>query len=306
MSFFLKRLITLFPVLFGVVTLSFFFIHFIPGDPVEIMLGESARVADKAQLRKELGLDQPITTQYFLFLKNLSQLDLGSSLQSKKPVLSEVLEKLPASLELGLATLLFSLAIGVPLGVISAMKKNGFWDWSFSTLALIGLSSPAFWLAPLLIWLFALKLNWFPVSERGGLPHLVLPTLTLASGIAALFLRLTRSSLLETLNEDYMKTAKAKGLSTFKIFFVHGLSNSLFPLLTTFGMVLGSLITGTVIVETLFDWPGLGTLLFQAIQNRDYPMVQGCVLFVSSLYVLVNTLTDITYQFLHPQVSVDS
>ena len=186
------------------------------------------------------------------------------------------------------------------------MKKNGFWDWIFSTLALIGLSSPAFWLAPLLIWLFALELNWFPVSERGGLAHLALPTMTLASGIAALFLRLTRSSLLETLNEDYMTTAKAKGLSTFKIFFIHGLSNSLFPLLTTFGMVLGSLITGTVIVETLFDWPGLGTLLFQAIQNRDYPMVQGCVLFVSILYVLVNTLTDLVYQVLHPQVRLDS
>jgi peptide/nickel transport system permease protein len=305
MSFLFKRLLTLLPVLLGVITLSFFFIHMIPGDPIEIMLGDSARPSDQAQLRQELGLDQPLLKQYGIYLGNLVRLNFGQSIQSQKPVLSEVLAHLPPSLELGMFSLLVSLVIGIPLGVVAAIRVDRGLDHLLNFFALVGLSAPAFWLAPLLIWFFSLKLNWFPVSERGSFVHLILPSMTLASGLIALFLKMTRASMLETMDEDYMRTAKAKGLGVVTIFFSHGLSNALFPLLTTFGMVLGSLITGTVIVETLFDWPGLGTLLFEAIQNRDYPMVQGCVLLISLMYVTINTLTDISYQYFHPKVKLD-
>ena len=305
MNFFLKRILSTLPVIFGVFTITFFLIHMIPGDPIDIMLGDNASTMDKELLRKELGLDQPLLTQYGQFLTKLSQGDLGTSLQSKRPVLEEIKKRFPATLELTLATLFFSLLIGIPLGVWAALKKDTYTDKALLIFGMVGLSMPAFWLGPILIWLFALEIDLFPVSERGTVGHVILPALTLSSGIIAILLRMTRTSMLDVIREDYIRVARAKGVTFFKLYFFHALINAIFPLLTIIGILLGALLTGTVIIETIFDWPGIGTLIFDAIQQRDYPVVQGCVLVISIIYVLVNFLTDISYKVFNPKVSFD-
>ena len=305
MNFFVKRLLSMIPVIIGVVCISFFLIHMIPGDPVDIMLGDNANLSDKENLRKELGLDLPIGVQFKNYINDLLHFDLGRSLQTKRPVLAEIKARIPATLELTLATLFFSLLIGIPLGVIAALNKDKFVDKSLLILGMVGLSMPAFWLGPLLIWLFALQIDIFPVSERGTIGHVILPALTLSSGIVAILLRMTRTSMLDVIKEDYIRVAKAKGLNSFKLYFIHALINAIFPLLTIIGLILGALLTGTVIIETIFDWPGIGTLIFEAIQQRDYPMVQGCVLVISLVYVLVNFLTDLSYKAFNPKVSFD-
>ncbi len=305
MNFLTKRILSTIPVVIGVVTISFFLIHMIPGDPIDIMLGDNASLADKDSLRKELGLDLPLATQFKNYIFDLTQLDLGRSLQTQRPVLLEIKERVPATLELTLATLFLSLFIGIPLGVIAALNKDTNVDRSLLILGMIGLSMPAFWLGPLLIWVFALKIDLFPVSERGTIGHVILPALTLSSGIIAILLRMTRTSMLDVIREDYIRVAKAKGLNSFKLYFVHALINAIFPLLTIIGLILGALLTGTVIIETIFDWPGIGTLIYEAIQQRDYPVVQGCVLVISLIYVLVNLLTDLSYKVFNPKVSFD-
>ncbi len=305
MNFVLKRILSTLPVVAGVVTISFFLIHMIPGDPVDIMLGDNASLTDKDQLREELGLNLPLGTQFKNYLIDLGQLDLGRSLQTQRPVLEEIKERVPATLELTLATLFFSLVIGIPLGVIAALKKDSATDKTLLIVGMLGLSMPAFWLGPLLIWLFALKIDLFPVSERGTIGHVILPALTLSSGIVAILLRMTRTSMLDVIREDYIRVARAKGVHFFKLYFVHALINAIFPLLTIIGLILGALLTGTVIIETIFDWPGIGTLIFEAIQQRDYPVVQGCVLVISLVYVLVNFLTDLSYKVFNPKVSFE-
>lgn len=305
MNFFFKRLLSTIPVVFGVVTISFFLIHMIPGDPVDIMLGDNASPMDKNLLRKELGLDQPIATQFSQFLHKLSHFDLGRSLQTKRPVWEEIKSRIPATLELTLATLFFSLLIGIPMGVFAALKKDTAVDKALLIFGMLGLSMPAFWLGPILIWIFALKIDFFPVSERGTIGHVILPALTLSSGIIAILLRMTRTSMLDVIKEDYIRVARAKGVHFFKIYFFHALINAIFPLLTIIGLLLGALLTGTVIIETIFDWPGIGTLIFEAIQQRDYPVVQGCVLVISLTYVSVNFLTDLSYKIFNPKVSFD-
>ena len=305
MNFFFKRLLSTIPVVFGVVTISFFLIHMIPGDPVDIMLGDNASPMDKNLLRKELGLDQPIATQFSQFLHKLSHFDLGRSLQTKRPVWEEIKSRIPATLELTLATLFFSLLIGIPMGVFAALKKDTAVDKALLIFGMLGLSQPEFWLGPILIWIFALKIDFFPVSERGTIGHVILPALTLSSGIIAILLRMTRTSMLDVIKEDYIRVARAKGVHFFKIYFFHALINAIFPLLTIIGLLLGALLTGTVIIETIFDWPGIGTLIFEAIQQRDYPVVQGCVLVISLTYVSVNFLTDLSYKIFNPKVSFD-
>lgn len=305
MIFLIKRIVSTIPVILGVVSITFFLIHLIPGDPVDIMLGDNASMSDKEALRKELRLDLPLEVQFKKYIISLVHLDFGRSLQTQKPVAQEIRQRLPATLELTLVTLFFSLLIGIPLGVIAALKKDTVVDRSFLFLGMLGLSMPAFWLGPLLIWIFALKINWLPVSERGTFGHVILPALTLSSGIVAILLRMTRTSMLEVIGEDYIRVAKAKGLSFFKLYFYHALINAIFPLITILGLLLGALLTGTVIIETIFDWPGVGTLIFESIQNRDYPVVQGCVLVISLIYVLVNMLTDLCYRYFNPKVSFD-
>ncbi len=301
-SYLLRRLSLAVPVVAGVVTLVFLLIHLIPGDPVEIMLGESALPADREALRESLGLNRPILEQYGRFLWGLCRGDLGGSLQQRRPVSELIRAHYPATLELTFAAMLLSLLIALPAGVLSGIRQYSLWDHSTMFIALLGVSMPNFWLGPLLIWVFSIQLGWFPVSGRQGLAHLVLPALTLGASMAAIVARMTRSSVLEVLREDYVTTARAKGLSEFRVVWKHVLRNAMLPVLTIVGLQFGALLAGSIITETIFSWPGLGTLLVKAIQTRDYPLVQGCVLVIALSYVAVNLLTDILYGVIDPRI----
>jgi peptide/nickel transport system permease protein len=301
-SYLFRRFFLVLPVVLGVVTLVFLLIHLIPGDPVEIMLGESALPADREALREALGLDRPILEQYGAFMWGLCRGDLGESLQQRRPVSALIREHYPATLELTLAAMLISLVIALPAGILSGIRQYSCWDHSTMFLAMLGVSMPNFWLGPLLIWVLSIQLGWFPVSGRGGIAHLVLPALTLGASMAAIVARMTRSSVLEVLREDYVMTARAKGLSEPRIILKHVLRNAMLPVLTIVGLQFGALLTGSIITETIFSWPGLGTLMVKAIQTRDYPVVQGCVLVIALSYVLVNLLTDVLYGVIDPRI----
>jgi peptide/nickel transport system permease protein len=301
-SYLFRRLSLAVPVVAGVVTLVFLLIHLIPGDPAEIMLGESALPADREALRESLGLDRPILEQYGSFLRGLCRGDLGGSLQQRRPVSELIRAHYPATLELTFAAMLISLLIALPAGVVSGIRQYSLWDHSTMFVALLGVSMPNFWLGPLLIWVFSIQLGWFPVSGRQGLAHLVLPALTLGASMAAIVARMTRSSVLEVLREDYVTTARAKGLSEFRVVWKHVLRNAMLPVLTIVGLQFGALLAGSIITETIFSWPGLGTLMVEAIQTRDYPVVQGCVLVIALSYVAVNLLTDILYGVIDPRI----
>ncbi len=300
--FFLQRIFTTIPIVFGVVTFTFLLIHFIPGDPVDIMLGDQASLIDRQALQKELGLDKPILEQYISFLSGLIRLDLGRSLLNQRPVINEILSTLPATIELTLATMFWTILIGIPLGMIAAVKQYSFIDNMVLVIGLLGMSIPHFWLGPMLILLFSIQLDLLPVSERGGLEHLILPSLSLGLALSAILMRMTRASVLEVIKSDYIRTAKAKGLSPFFIYFKHALRNALIPIITIIGLQFGALITGAVITETIFDWPGIGTLFYNSIQQRNYPLVQGCILFISLSYVIVNFATDIVYTMVNPKI----
>ncbi len=301
-SYLVRRLLLALPVVLGVATLVFLLIHLIPGDPVEIMLGETALPADRDALREALGLDRPILEQYGSFLWGLCRGDLGVSLQQRRPVTALIREHYPATLELTLAAMLISLLIALPAGILSGIRQYSFLDHSTMFLALLGVSMPNFWLGPLLIWVFSIQLGWFPVSGKGGLAHLLLPALTLGASMAAIVARMTRSSVLEVLREDYVMTARAKGLPEARIILKHVLRNAMLPVLTVVGLQFGALLAGSIITETIFSWPGLGTLMVKAIQTRDYPVVQGCVLVIALSYVLVNLLTDLLYGVIDPRI----
>lgn len=302
MRFLLRRLGLVAPSLIGVITLSFFLIHLIPGDPVDVVLGEQADPRDRANLRRELGLDLPIWQQYENYLLNLAKLDFGRSAHSKRPVFGEIANRFPATAELSIAALTLALLWGLPLGVWSAARLHSWRDRLGSFLGLVGMSVPGVFLGPALVYIFSMRLGLLPVSERGGLDHLILPALSLSLPLGAVILRMTRAAMLEVVNEDYMRTARSKGVSENAVYFHHGLRNALIPIVTVVGLQLGALLTGTVITETIFDWPGLGTLLFTAIQQRDYPTVQGCVLFIACVYVFVNFVTDLAYGVVNPRV----
>ncbi len=304
MNYWLKRLLSVIPVTLGIVTICFFVIHLIPGDPTDLILGDRTSSLEKEAFQKEFGLDLPLYKQYGSFLKKLVHLDLGRSLYSRARISEKIRTRFPATLELSLAALFLTLLIGIPLGVMSAVKKGHFIDHILMVYSMLVLSIPGIFLAPVLIWFFSIKLNLLPVSERGGLEHLILPTLSLALPLGAVMMRVTRISLLNVLNEQYIRTSYAKGLPFFRIYFRHALKNALIPIVTIFGLQLAALITGTVITETIFDWPGIGTLLLEGIEQRDYPLVQGCVLFISVLYIVVNLITDLSYGFINPSVKV--
>jgi peptide/nickel transport system permease protein len=303
-AFLLRRLAAAFGVVLGVVLLTSVLIHLVPGDPVELMLGESATAGDRAALRARLGLDRPVHEQVLSQLSRLSRLDLGESLHSRRPVGALVAERLPATVELAVAALAVAVAVAIPLGILAARRRGGPADGAAMGLALLGLSVPSFWLGPLLILVFSVGLGWTPVSGREGWSSLVLPTLTLGTGMAAVLARMLRGSLLETLSEDYVRTARAKGLPEGEVIRRHALRNAALPVVTVFGMQAGALLAGAVITETVFAWPGIGSLLVEAIARRDYPVVQGCVLLISTSYVLVNALTDLAYAWLDPRVRV--
>lgn len=298
----MNRLLSAVVVMLGVACLVFLLIHLIPGDPVEVILGERARPADREALRQALGLDRPLLMQLGQFFQSLAHLDLGTSLYSHRPVTELLAERLPATVELALASLLVAALIAFPLGILAAVRRGTVWDRLATSLALVGASVPSFWLGPVLILVFSVGLGWFPVSGREGLASLVLPALTLGSAMAAILSRMVRAALLEVLGEDYIRTAWAKGLSPGQVIGRHALRNALLPLITVLGLQLGALLGGAVITEVVFSWPGIGQLTVEAIQRRDYPVVQGCILLISLVYVLVNTLTDLLYAWADPRV----
>ncbi len=305
MKYLLSRILLFLPAFLGAVTLIFFLIHLIPGDPVEVMLGETASPADKEILRQELGLDQPLLVQYLRFLSGLASGDLGDSLSQQGRVMDLILRRLPATLELTLAAMGIALMIALPLGIVAAVKRQTWMDHTSLLFSLLGLSIPNFWLGPLLIIVFSIELGWFPVSGRGGLSHLILPSITLGTAMAAVLTRITRSSLLEVIQEDYIKTARGKGLSEWSVWLKHALRNSLLSVITIVGLQFGSLLAGAIITETIFTWPGLGRLTIHAIQTRDYPLAQGCIMLISVSYLVVNLATDLLYKFADPRITYE-
>jgi peptide/nickel transport system permease protein len=297
-----RRLLTLLPTVLGVVTLVFAFVHLVPGDPVDVMLGESARPADKAALRAELGLERPLLEQYGDYLGNLCQGQMGRSFTFRKPVVQVISKRLPATLLLASSALVVSLAVSLPVGVLAAVRKDSALDRGSLVASLLGVSMPNFWLGPLLVLLFSVKLRWLPVSGNEGWRSVILPAVTLGVALSAILTRMLRSSLVEVLRADYLQAARARGVPEWKVIWVHALRNASLPVITVVGLQLGSLLSGAVITEAVFAWPGIGSLLLGAIQGRDYPLVQGCVLVVSLGYVGANLLADLLYRWADPRV----
>jgi ABC-type dipeptide/oligopeptide/nickel transport system permease component len=300
--FLLRRLLLTIPVLFGVATLVFSLIHLVPGDPVQAMLGESASPNDMEKLRSRLGLNRPLYAQYANFMRNVAVGDLGTSLRTNQPVSTLIAERMPATFELAAAAMLVALVIAIPLGLLAAVRAGTAIDHAATTLALIGISMPNFWLGPLLAIVFSVTLGWLPVSGRGTAANLVLPAITLGAPLAAILARMTRASVLEELHELYVVAARARGVSRARAVLGHAFRNSLIPIVTVLGLQLGSVLTGAVITETIFAWPGVGRLLVQSIGARDYPAVQGCVLLIAITYVSTNLLVDVAYGFLDPRI----
>ncbi len=301
-NYLIKRILLTIPVVLGVVSLVFWLIHLIPGNPVDLMLGETASAADKLSLYRQLGLDKPLFSQYTDFLSGIATGNLGYSLHSNKPVLDIIIQRLPATIELSIAALIAAVGISFPLGLASAMRQDSWVDNGSMLLALLGISMPNFWLGPLLIILFAIQLDWLPVGGRGGFLHLILPAITLGSAMAAILTRMIRSSLIEVSHEEYITAARAKGLSKIAVYVKHALRNALLPVVTILGLQLGALLTGSIITETIFSCPGIGRLTITAINSRDYPLVQGCVLVIALSYVFVNLLTDLVYALIDPRI----
>ena len=297
-----RRLLLAIPVLLGVATLVFAPIHLIPGDPVRTMLGESASEESVIELRGRLGLDRPLYRQYGAYLRDLVHGNLGTSLRTNEPVASALAARIPATAELAAAAMIVAIVIAIPLGILAAARAGTFVDHLATTLALLGISMPSVWLGPLLAIIFAVELGWLPVSGRGTPAQLVLPALTLGAPLAAMLARMTRASVIDELRELYVVAARARGVSRARAVLRHAFRNSLLPIVTVLGLQVGAVLTGAVITETIFAWPGIGRLLIQSIGFRDYPLVQGCILFIAVTYVSVNLLTDLAYGLLDPRI----
>ena len=327
-----KRLINLLPVLLGITLLVFTLLHLIPGDPAVIILGERATPEQVAALREQLGLNQPLPLQYLTFLWNLVRFDFGTSIISGIPIIDEIRTRWPATFELSVAAIIVAIALGIPIGVLAAVRKNQLAD-NLSTIgSLVGVSMPVYWLGLLLIYLFAVNLNWLPPSGRISIEmglnfqpitgfyvldallqfnikvlqdvvsHLILPALTLGTIPLAILARITRSAMLEVLSQDYIRTARAKGVPERWVIFKHALKNALLPVVTIIGLQFGTLLGGAILTETIFSWPGIGSWIYEGILARDYPVVQGGVVFVSVSFVLINLLVDISYALLDPRI----
>jgi ABC-type dipeptide/oligopeptide/nickel transport system permease component len=300
--FFVRRCLHAIPVFAGVATLVFSLVHLIPGDPVQAMLGESAAPQDVAMVRERLGLDRPLGEQYVAFMGGAIAGDFGRSLRTNEPVLGEIAARFPATLELALAAMAVAIVLALPLGIASAVKAGTWVDHAAGTLALVGISMPGFWLGPLLALAFSVSLGWLPVSGRGTVAHLVLPAVTLGTPLAAVLARTTRASLIEELRQVYVLAARARGFSGTRVVLRHAFRNSLIPVVTVLGLQFGVVLTGAVVTETIFAWPGVGRLLIQSIAARDYPAVQGCILFIAVIYVSVNLAVDLIYGALDPRI----
>jgi len=300
-----RRLLLTVPVLFGVATLVFMLIHLVPGDPAQSMLGEGATQEEVQRLRASLGLDEPLLAQYRGFLTGILRGDFGMSFRYNTPVTTQIVARLPNTALLALSAMLVAMVFAIPLGILAAVFRGTAIDHAAMATALAGISMPNFWLGPLLAILFAVQLGWLPVSGTGSVWHLVLPAVTLGAALSAILARMTRASLLEELRELYVLAARARGLSRSRAVLRHAFRNSLIPIVTIIGLQFGAVLTGTIITETIFAWPGVGRLLIQAINFRDYPLVQGCILFISVTYVAMNLLTDLTYGYLDPRIRFD-
>jgi ABC-type dipeptide/oligopeptide/nickel transport system permease component len=296
------RLLFAIPALWLIVTMVFMLAHIVPGDPVQQMLGEGARAEDLQQLRHSLGLDVPVLAQYRHYLAGVVRGDLGESFRFQEPVTRVVLSHYPATLELSIFALLVCAAIGIPAGLLAAERRGTSTDRAVGFFTLLGLSVPNFALGPVLILVFSVILGWLPVSGRGGPSHLILPALTLGAALAAILTRMVRISVIEELSSDYVRTARAKGLSPSAVLFRHAFRNALIPILTILGLQFGTLLAGTIVTETIFSWPGIGRLTVQAIGARDYPLLQGCIILIAVSYVFVNLLTDAVYALVDPRV----
>jgi ABC-type dipeptide/oligopeptide/nickel transport system permease component len=305
LRYLVRRLLLTIPVLLGVATLVFALIHLVPGDPAQAMLGEGASEEEVVRLRANLGLDRPLLVQYQSFLGGALRGDLGTSFRYNTPVTTQIREKFPNTARLAVAAMLAAILFAIPLGILAAVYRDTPVDHAAMTLALVGISMPNFWLGPLLAILFAVYLGWLPVSGTGTIWHLVLPAVTLGAALSAILARMTRASVLEELRELYVLAARARGLSGARAVLKHAFRNSLIPIVTIIGLQFGAVLTGTIITETIFAWPGIGRLLIQAINFRDYPLIQGCILFISITYVAMNLLTDLTYGFLDPRIRYD-
>lgn len=334
LKYILKRLGLLIPTLLGVATIVFFMVALSPGDPARVMLGERANAQQLEQLREELGLDKPLAEQYWLYLQRMVQLDFGESIKTGRPVMEEISELYPATLELAFWAMVFAAVVGILIGVASAIKKNTWVDYTAMVGALVGVSMPVFWLALVLIMIFSVGLGWFPTGGRinvrfffesitgvylvdtfiymvrdgnteyflDALRRLVLPAVALGTIPLAIIARVTRSSMLEVLKQDYIKTARAAGISERRVIFRYALKNALLPIITVVGIQFGLLLSGAILTETIFAWPGIGRWLYTAIQARDYPAVQGGVIVISTTFVLINLVVDILYSLVNPRI----
>jgi peptide/nickel transport system permease protein len=297
------RLAVTIPVVLGVTLAVFSMLYLIPGDPVKMMLSEFVTNPDQiAKMRAQLHLDEPFAKQYGRFLVGAVHGDLGQSIRDRRPVVTEIVEVFPSTAGLALSALALSAPLGVILGLVAAVRQNSWWDVGSMLIALLGVSFPSFWIGLLLIFVFSLHLGWLPAAGGGDLAHLVMPALALGLGAAAIIARLTRSSMLDVLRTEYMTTARAKGLAGRVVLLRHGLKNALIPIVTIFGLQFGNLLAGAVIIETVFGRPGVGRLLVGAILNKDFPLVQGVVLFIALVYVFINLIVDMIYAAVDPRV----
>lgn len=330
-QFIIKRLSLVIPTFIGITLLTFTLIHLIPGDPIEVMAGERGVSPERhAQLSAQLGLDQPLYIQYFRYLNGVFHGDLGTSLITKESVVSEFLTLFPATVELALCATLFAILVGLPAGIIAAIRRGTVLDHSVMTVSLTGYSMPIFWWALLLMLVFSVNLGWTPVSGRidvvywidditgfmlidtflsgeegafrSAIAHLILPSIVLGTIPMAVIARMTRSSMLEILNEDYIRTARSKGIAPWRVIMVHALRNALIPIITVIGLQIGILLSGAILTETVFAWPGIGKWLIESIGRRDYPVVQGGILIIATIIIIVNLLVDIAYGIVNPRI----
>lgn len=302
LRYLLTRLLYTLPVIWLVVSLVFLLIHLVPGDPVAQMLGEGAPAADLQAARHAYGLDLPLGQQYFNYWKGVLRGDLGTSFRYNQSVTKLLLQRYPYTLQLTIAALVVAILLSIPAGVHSARTRNALDDRAISVVSLFGLSFPNFALGPILILVFSIKIGWLPVSGAGSFANLVLPAITMGSALAAILTRMVRTSMLEELNQDYIRTARAKGLSETTVVYRHALRNAMIPVVTVLGLQFGALLAGAIVTEKIFSWPGIGRLTVDAISNRDYYVVQGCILAIGLTYVLVNFLTDFVYSVANPRI----
>jgi len=301
-QYIIRRLLIMIPVILGISLIIFTVVRVIPGDPAYILAGPHATQEQMDQIRAQLGLDKHPVTQYFIFLKHLFQGDLGTSTRTGLPVIREIMTRFPNTLVLALASILLATVFGVTIGIIAGVKQNSKFDYLSMLVALLGLSMPVFWLGLMLMLLFSIQLGWFPAVGADSLKHIVLPAITLGANSTAIIARMTRSSMLEVIRLDYIRTARAKGLAEKVVISRHALKNALIPVVTVIGLQTGTLLGGAVLTEIVFAWPGIGRLLVEAILSRDYPVVQGVVLLIATVFIFVNLIVDILYSYLDPRI----